>query len=458
MFYLIDFFTKILGMTYIFCMSEIKHKKKQDIHKKSKNQIKNLNDGQIQNNESVMLDKENFQKKLVEKFIETSANATKSLIENDEANMTRKISTNPQNSNESSDEIIDNYNINWLDICCFKQMQDENIENSQNLKNNIQTKELKHIRKRKNIVLIDSGIGGLFILKECIKLIPNYNFIYIADTVNMPYGNKSKRKLIKIADDLIAELNAEYNPDIFVLACNTLTVNTIQFLRKKYNKDFVGIEPALKQARIFGGDTIIFATRSTLKFYGKLNRKCTGELKQEYKEKNLRFFNNDKVFKVYMPDLPMKIEQNYNNFKSLTPALLNKFDRTNYKNVGNLVLGCTHFIAIKKELQQIFGENVQIFDGAIPVAKRVLSLIQSKNLKFKAKNEVEVEKNIKTKNEIIKSENQKINKVENEQNNKTADKNDEMPTALNLSRIRFLVTDGNPSKKALLKQYFFKML
>ncbi|MDD3397954.1 MAG: hypothetical protein PHR96_05410, partial [Clostridia bacterium] len=153
-------------------MNKIKqNKKKHDIHKKSKNQIENLNDGQIQNNESVMFDKENFQKTLVEKFIETSANATKSLIENDEANMMRKISTNSQKSNESSDEIIDNYNINWLDICCFKQMQDENIENSQNLKNNIQTKELKHIRKRKNIVLIDSGIGGLFILKECIKLI-----------------------------------------------------------------------------------------------------------------------------------------------------------------------------------------------------------------------------------------------------------------------------------------------
>lgn len=337
----------------------------------------------------------------------------------------------------------------------------------------------KNVREKKSIVVLDSGIGGLHILKECIKLISNYNFIYVADTVNAPYGNKSKKELIRIADKLISELNEEYNPDIFVLACNSLTVNCINFLRDKYKKEFVGIEPALKQAKLNGGDTIIFATQTTLKSYHKLNIKCTKQLKREHKEQNLRYYNKDKVYKIFIPDLPSKIDENCNDLEVLIPTLEKQFVNPVYKNVNNLVLGCTHFIAIKPQLKEILGE-VQIFDGAIPVAKRLQSLLQGNaNDKMKesffdleAEN-MEVEKKETDNKEIDEREliagtvgvevDVKSEKSETEiksDKTETGKKQTEIKTdkKIRFSQIRFLALDGNPSKKALLKQYFTKIL
>ena len=101
----------------------------------------------------------------------------------------------------------------------------------------------------KNIVVVDSGLGGLNILNECKKVLPDINFIYVADSQNSPYGNKSKRKLLKIADLLVKNIINLYNPKIIVLACNTLTTVAIKHLREKY-KDiyFIGTEPAIKPA------------------------------------------------------------------------------------------------------------------------------------------------------------------------------------------------------------------
>jgi len=224
---------------------------------------------------------------------------------------------------------------------------------------------------KKNIVVIDSGIGGLYILKGCQKQLPQFNYIYVADTVNAPYGDKSKRNLRKIAHNLIKNLNDTYNPQLFVLECNTLTVIYINYFRKNFNKQFVGVEPALKTARINGGNTIIFATQSTLNSYGKLNRKITKQLKQEFKDSGLIYKNNDRIFKVSIPRLSILIDEHSDKLDSLMPILLKKFNKEKFKKSGNLVLGCTHFMAIKKQLKEILGENIQILDGAVPVSKRV---------------------------------------------------------------------------------------
>ncbi|MDD3862850.1 MAG: hypothetical protein PHV79_03270, partial [Clostridia bacterium] len=169
-----------------------------------------------------------------------------------------------------------------------------------------------------------------------------------------------------------------YNPQLFVLACNTLTVNCINFLRGKFNKQFVGVEPALKTARINGGNTIIFATQSTLNSYGKLNRKITKQLKQEFKSLGLVYKNSDRIFKVSIPQLSILIDEHSDKLDSLMPILLKKFDKEKFKKAENLVLGCTHFMAIKKQLKEILAENMQILDGAVPVSKRVEHLINDK--------------------------------------------------------------------------------
>lgn len=232
--------------------------------------------------------------------------------------------------------------------------------------------------KTKRIVFIDSGAGGLHILQKTQKLLPHYDKIYIADTFNAPYGTKSQKQLQAICQNLVRDVVQKYNPEIIVFACNTLTVNTISLMREIFfDTKLVGVEPALKTARSYGGDTIIFGTKSTIKHYRKLNHKITDELKLEYAENNLKFFNDDKTFKVYSKTLPTLIDENLDNLDSLMPQIKALFKNQKLRYADNLVLGCTHYIAIKEQLNDVF-PNIRFFDGASAVAKRIFEVAKFK--------------------------------------------------------------------------------
>ena len=229
----------------------------------------------------------------------------------------------------------------------------------------------------KKIVFVDSGIGGLFILKQCTKLISGCNFYYVADTFNAPYGNKNKSALKKIALELIVELHKKYNADLYVLACNTLTVNTIKYLREKTGLKIVGTEPPLKKAKLYGGDTVYFATKSTIKRFKTTNAKITSQLKQECKNDGLKYVSGGKTYKIYIDNLPQLIEENLEKIVTLKPLLMQHLDRSPLNECDNLVLGCTHFTAIKPLLEEIF-PDMMIWDSTNAVASRVQTLIGSK--------------------------------------------------------------------------------
>ena len=97
------------------------------------------------------------------------------------------------------------------------------------------------------IGLFDSGIGGTSIWRAIHELMPNENTIYLADSKNAPYGQKSKDEIIALSEKN-TELLLDMNCKIIVVACNTATTNAIKELRSKYNIPFIGIEPAIKPA------------------------------------------------------------------------------------------------------------------------------------------------------------------------------------------------------------------
>jgi len=167
----------------------------------------------------------------------------------------------------------------------------------------------------------------------------------------------------------------------------------------------VGTEPAIKQAKINGGDILIFATKSTLKNYNNLNKKIDRQLKTEYRKQNLKYINFDKVYKVYIDNLPTEIDNNIENLDSLTEKLKTVFDNEIYKHCPNIVIGCTHYIAIKKQLKNILGTDKIFFDGVKAIAKQVLLLSESKKTKNK---KFDMEKNLKflvTDGDLIKKQN-----------------------------------------------------
>jgi len=109
------------------------------------------------------------------------------------------------------------------------------------------------LKVNKTIALIDSGVGGLSILYQLKKILPNNDFVYFADKKNLPYGNKTQNQLTQIAYDIVKIITNAFEIEIFVLACNTLTAGAIDFLRAKYpNYTFVGCEPNLNAPKIFG--------------------------------------------------------------------------------------------------------------------------------------------------------------------------------------------------------------
>ena len=232
---------------------------------------------------------------------------------------------------------------------------------------------------KKPIVVIDSGVGGTHILAQCARLMPYQDFVYLADTFNAPFGAKPHFEIVKIAENLVQFSIEKFNPKIIVFACNTLTVNAIKKMRKKFPQIiFVGVEPALKQAQIYGGNTIVFATPSTQKFFGKLKVKVRLQLRQEYRRQGLKYVPAGKIFRVSSKNLARQIDENLNNLDALIPTLKNLFSKPKYLACQNLVLGCTHYLAVRAQIQKIL-PNIKMFDGALAVAKQVQKFAPEKS-------------------------------------------------------------------------------
>lgn len=212
------------------------------------------------------------------------------------------------------------------------------------------------------IGVFDSGIGGLTTLEEIKKLLPNEEYIYIADSKNNPYGEKSSEELLKIVKNNVDNLLKE-NVKLIVIACNTATTKCIKILREQYpNTLFIGTEPAIKVACDNNyKNTILMATPGTIK----------SERTHELIKNNIK--NDQNIYLLPCENLANAIETNN---KEKISELLNKYLKEyQNKNIDSIVLGCTHYPHIKNEIQKLF-PNSNIIDGNKGVAKRVKFILE----------------------------------------------------------------------------------
>lgn len=218
----------------------------------------------------------------------------------------------------------------------------------------------------RKIGVFDSGIGGITVLKEIIKILPNEDYLYYCDSKNNPYGEKSDIELLEITNNIV-NFFIKKDVKIIVVACNTATTRCIKTLRKMYpNILFVGTEPAIKLACSNNYKNIlVMATPSTT------TSKRTNELINLYKK------DNQNIMLLACEVLANKIETNDKNGMNI---LLDKllFNYKN-KNIDCIVLGCTHYPYIKKDIKKRI-TNCEIIDGSKGVAKQVKKLLISNNL------------------------------------------------------------------------------
>lgn len=218
------------------------------------------------------------------------------------------------------------------------------------------------------IGFFDSGIGGLTVLNEVIKLMPCEYTVYFADSKYAPYGEKSAKDIL---DRCIActEYLIDQNCKLIVVACNTATTNAIEYLRTHYSVQFIGSEPAVKPA----------ALTSVSKVIGVLATKATLE-SRTFQNTLAKYHKGVKVIQREGTGLVPLIEQGKENTpeirvlleKLLTPMLDAGIDR--------LVLGCTHYPLLIPIIEKIIGPNVQIISGEVGIAKRAKAVLEEVNL------------------------------------------------------------------------------
>ncbi|MCL4142155.1 UNVERIFIED_CONTAM: hypothetical protein GTU68_067170 [Idotea baltica] len=216
--------------------------------------------------------------------------------------------------------------------------------------------------------IFDSGIGGTSIFKEVHTLLPNENIIYLADSKNAPYGNKSKEEIIQLSIKN-TELLIEKGCKLIIVACNTATTNAISYLRNNYTIPFIGIEPAIKPA----------ALNTQSKAIGILATK--GTLSSQLFHKTTDLYANDiKVVEKVGEGIVSLIETGQIASDEMK-ALLKTYIKPMLKeNIDYLVLGCTHYPYLIPLLKKMLPEHVKIIDSGLAVAKQTKMVLDSTNL------------------------------------------------------------------------------
>jgi glutamate racemase len=230
--------------------------------------------------------------------------------------------------------------------------------------------------KEKPIGFFDSGVGGISVLKESLKILPNEDFVYFGDSINAPYGIKGVNEVKKLTINAVDFL-LDKGVKVIVIACNTATSAAIDALREKY-KDIpiIGIEPALKPAVEIsrGKSIIIMATPMTL-----AEKKFSNLMKQYDKEVN--------IISLPCAGLVELIEGGTIEGDQIESYLKEKLKSFAHLDVASIVLGCTHYPFIKDELVKIVGDKTIIIDGSLGTANQLKRLLTSNNILNEKKSE-----------------------------------------------------------------------
>jgi glutamate racemase len=209
------------------------------------------------------------------------------------------------------------------------------------------------------IGVFDSGVGGLSVLDEALRQLPHHDYIYLADSANAPYGEKSSN-WIAARSMVLCKYLASQGCDAVVIACNTATAQAIQQIRTELTIPIIGVEPGIKPAAMQSKNGIVgvLATEATL--------------------------NSDKfnALLATLPDDCRFIKQSGAGLVSLIEAgqadsgatleLLEKYlEPILDAGADTLVLGCTHYPFLKKAIHKLLGEHITLVDTSHAVIKQL---------------------------------------------------------------------------------------
>jgi len=213
----------------------------------------------------------------------------------------------------------------------------------------------------KKIGIFDSGLGGLYIGHAIAKLLPDYDYVYLGDTLNVPYGGRSMDSIYNLTRSSINFLINEQDCDLVVIACNTASVTALRRLQNEYlpqncpeNRILGVVVPTLEAATELGATRIgLIATAFTVR-------------SKIYEEEIFKINPQAKIFNQPTPLLVPLIENN--GAKYMDMILKDYLEPILNEGLDSLILGCTHYVSIKDKVRVLTNHRVRILsqDEIIP--------------------------------------------------------------------------------------------
>lgn len=208
------------------------------------------------------------------------------------------------------------------------------------------------------IGVFDSGVGGISVLRELVRLMPQENYIFYGDSRNAPYGSKTLEEVRFLTEEKVVYL-LEQDVKAVVIACNTATSADVSILRRRYpHIPIIGIEPALKPAVLSAAHpkVLVMATPMTIR---EEKFRC---LLEQYQEQA-------KIYPLACPGIVEFVERGEltgTRLRSLLEKLLAPYLD---KEIDAVVLGCTHYPFIREAIAEILPGEVRFYDGGPGVAR-----------------------------------------------------------------------------------------
>ena len=215
-------------------------------------------------------------------------------------------------------------------------------------------------KQTKPIAVFDSGVGGISVLRELVKIMPNEDYIYYGDSKNAPYGMKTKDEVRNLTIAAAEYLFAQGAKGL-VVACNTATSAAVKVLREMYpDVPLVGIEPAVKPAATLkpNGRVLVMATPMTIR-------------EEKFQKLMAKYEDMAEIIPLPCPGLMDFVERGDLHSEDFRRYLEELLFVHRIHPVDSVVLGCTHYPFAKELIQEILGPDVKVYDGGEGTAREM---------------------------------------------------------------------------------------
>lgn len=213
-------------------------------------------------------------------------------------------------------------------------------------------------QQNRPIGVFDSGVGGISVLKELVNLMPQENYMYYGDSRNAPYGGKTLEEVRALTEEKVMHL-LRHHAKAVVIACNTATSADVSILRQRYpDIPIIGIEPALKPAVLSAAcpRVLVMATPMTIR-------------EEKFRHLMEQYQGQAQIYPLACPGIVEFVERGELQGEQLQELLKRLLAPYLDMGINAVVLGCTHYPFVRREIAAVLPDGVQFYDGGPGVAR-----------------------------------------------------------------------------------------